>query len=182
MAKPWRPHLQLSIRTGLLAVTSIAVYLALFAAERRDAAMRAEVLRRLDDQFYTTGSGPYWWPPYTAWLHKLIGDEQPATLGFALFNNFSHVTDDTLRDLTVFQELYDLGLGGGTIQITEAGLSHLRELHNLEELDLADAPVSAESVAALRCAMPHCRIHWKEDDAAEVGMPDGQSKIGGGFF
>jgi len=162
--QPRRWQLRFSIRATLVAVACIAVYMAVFAAERRDAVARRDALRRMEDGFYTTGPGPYGWPWYTGWLHRALGDGDPETLGFVLFDNFSYVDDQTLEDLSIFHELYDLGLGGGEIAITDAGLDHLVELQNLEDLDLVDAPVTAKAVAALRLALPNCKIYWNGEE------------------
>ena len=161
--KPRQNRWRFSLRTAFIAVACIAVYLSLYAIDCRKASTREEAFGRLEDKLYTWCNVPYKWSLGTGWLHRLVGDTDPPTLGFAVFNNFAYVNDDTLRDLSVFQELHDVCLGG-EIEITETGMWHLRQLHNLDTLDLAEAPVNEDSVAALRLALPRCTIRWREDE------------------
>jgi len=43
-------------------------------------------------------------------------------------------------------------------QITDAGLVHLKDLTNLEYLDLRETPITDSGVAELQKAVPNCEI------------------------
>jgi hypothetical protein len=43
-------------------------------------------------------------------------------------------------------------------QITDAGLVHLKELTNLQDLNLIETPITDSGVAELQKALPNCLI------------------------
>ena len=147
----------------LFATACAGVFLSLFNWERRDAAIRRDANEELQDHLYSWGPEEYQWPWYTGWLHRHLGDELPDTPGFVVFSNDAYIDDTTLKNIVIFEELHQVLLGG-EIRISEAGLHQLTTLHNLDELDLADADVSVDAVATLRDAMPRCQIIWSGDD------------------
>ena len=75
------------------------------------------------------------------------------------------ITDVSLVHLAGLQKLRFLYLG--RTQVTGPGLQHLENMGRLRELYLAGAPVTDETVAQLRAALPNCDIKHS------FRMPDG---------
>lgn len=129
-----RPRLRLrfSLRSLLLLMGACAVALGLWAnrAERQRravAAIRAAGGQVLYD-FQATGDQA----PYPAWLGSLLPDDYLAELDAVWLP--PSATDDHLRPVGELTSLRRLSLGG--TRISEAGLSYLTDLQDLEELFL----------------------------------------------
>jgi serine/threonine protein kinase len=85
----------------------------------------------------------------------------------------SQVVDSELAHLARLSNLQSLGLDG--TRITDAGLVHLQGLKRLGVLHLTRGKVTNAGVAALRKALPDCRIHVHGNPAAApAGKPAAQ--------
>jgi hypothetical protein len=73
----------------------------------------------------------------------------------------TRVTDAGLKELAGLKSLQTLNLVG--TGVTDAGLRELARVKSLRWLDVDVADVTAQGVAALRKALPKCRIIFRED-------------------
>jgi len=153
----WR--FQFGLRSLLVLVIAVAVPCSWMAVELKKAKRQFQAYKHIEWDLYTTnGIGEFPW--YSAWLHRMLGTEGYYDPEFLVFNNFASINDETLAMLARLTNLGQLWLNGD-IAITDAGLDHLKRLHQLRDLSLADAPVSAEAVQRLRRALPACEIRWE---------------------
>jgi formylglycine-generating enzyme required for sulfatase activity len=95
------------------------------------------------------------------------------------------VTDAGLVHLQRLPNLTGINLSGA--HVNDAWLKQLHGLSKLRILELRDTKVTAEGIAALKKALPECRVHAKLPGAFQnsLGMefvlvPKGKSWLGGG--
>ena len=85
-------------------------------------------------------------------LKKLVGLKQLQTLQLGR----TRVTDAGLKEMSALKQLQTLYLG--STKVTDAGLKELAGFKQLEKLYLAETQVTDPGVAALRKALPNCKI------------------------
>ena len=156
-SKPRRRWFQYSLRTLLVLVTVLCVWLAVTAnraRKQREAVAAIEAVGGVVYYEYQTKSGQK--PPGPKWLRELIGDEYFVSVVLVDFNE-TQVTDAGLMHLKGLTKLELLYLN--RTQITDAGLEHLKGLTNLEDLWLNGTQVTDEGVKKLQQALPNCGIH-----------------------
>jgi hypothetical protein len=69
--------------------------------------------------------------------------------------------DDGLVSLKKLKGLKRLYLKG--TQVSDAGVKHLQEMPQLETLDVADTQITRDGLAALRKALPRCKIYPEDN-------------------
>jgi hypothetical protein len=94
-------------------------------------------------------------PPGPRWLRSLIGDDYFMRVEFVLFWD-PETTDEHLRLLRSLHRVRRLHLD--STRITDAGLSQLKHLSDLEFLTLTGTDISSEAKRELLHVLPHCRI------------------------
>ena len=182
---PKRRWLRFSLRTLLIAITIVCIWLGF---ELNRARARRTAILAVEDLGGTYGvhiMGP-------AWLRKMMGDDKcfydAARVSFGPLTYRAKkdrpFDDDALRrsiePLNTFTKFQTLDLVSS--DISDAGLKHLKGLHNLETLRLTDTGVSDqgiddltdlkslhrlqiertkitdEGIARLKAALPDCEI------------------------
>jgi hypothetical protein len=177
MPSSQRPRiLRFSLRTLLVVVTAVAIWLGIYANHLRS---QREAHRAIEELGGNTGAyveGP-------EWFRNMVGDEQ-------YFRNASRVTfikpfndddlDRMIDHLNAFSRFATLDIPG--TNITDDGLNHLHRLRNLEHLSLINTAISdkglvnlegldslrelhvigtqvtADGIAKLQLALPECKI------------------------
>jgi hypothetical protein len=143
-----RRWIRFSLKTLLILMTVLAVWLGLYVKSLRDRKAAVLDIKRLNGVFGVRFSEP-------EWLRHLVGDEEyfydPVGVHF---NSGDRPTDDDLaavmKHLQRFRQLRHLTLAG--TGITDASLSHLCALKNkLEMLDLSETKISDAGLPHLRC-------------------------------
>ena len=84
---------------------------------------------------------------------ELVRNENGEVIAFTGYPQ----TDADLEQLRDMPELETLLLSGCK-NITDTGLVHLKDLTNLEYLDLIETPITDSGVAELQKALPNCEI------------------------
>jgi hypothetical protein len=139
----WRRLLQYRLRTLLILMTVIAVWLAWWSHKARRQREAVAALTTLSAKIvyddYTYGSPPLLLvrtrPYLPKWLVKLLGKDY-----FANVISVSLPTEVSDADLAPLRGLADLEeLDLGRTRITEAGLEHLKKLTTLKELRLGSS-------------------------------------------
>ncbi len=85
-------------------------------------------------------------------------------------DNCGKVTDAGLASLHELPSLRVLGLGAGSMPITDAGMAHVAGLRQLRELRIVSVPISDAGIAQLR-DMPNLeRVHLGRTNETENGI------------
>lgn len=136
--RPKRRWLQFSLRTLLLLVVVLAVWLGWHAhrvKQQREAVLTVEELggsARYDYEWTDGGGSPP--PNQPSWLARFVGvDHVHDVVSITLPHN-KNVTDADLRQLSALKNLRDLNLGW--TEVSDEGLAHLKRLRRLEHLYL----------------------------------------------
>ncbi len=180
----WR--FQFSIRSLLVLVVVVSIPCSWLAVEMREAEMQRRAVEELQNVGGTVGysdnSNPsmIWFngpPPGPGWLRNLLGDDFFANVTDVSFV-FGDTTDAVLANCKDLNQLQTLWLGASAhvgprsneelnrprkhfllnAQLTDAGLTNLAGLTQLQSLDLSESNVTDEGVAKLQKALPNCRI------------------------
>lgn len=155
-----RSFLHITVRSLLLLTCLVAMFVALFLQERHINRLRQNLIDDLAlDGFHTSSRGNYDWPLHTRWLHRLLGDVYPASLGDVSFGPQAVIDDRTISKICEFTEIHSLLLDG-EIYLEDQDILKLSVLRNLEQLNLSNADVSDASVSRLRDLLPRCQISW----------------------
>ncbi len=136
--RPKRRWFQFSLRTLLLLVALLALWLGWHAVQvrrQREAVLTIEELggHVLYDYEWPRGSSNT--PPNEpSWLARLVGVDQVHDVASVSLAHNKEVTDADLRQLSDLKDLRDLNLGW--TEVSDEGLAHLKRLRGLEHLYL----------------------------------------------
>ena len=131
--KPRRRWFQFSLRTLLVLVAVVAVWLALLVNAARKQREAVAAIEALGGRIvYEHGSNL---PPGPKWLRELIGEEYFFRI-IAVGLSSTQITDSGLEHLEGLTSLQTLVLDD--TQITDAGLEHVKGLTSLQTLVLKE--------------------------------------------
>lgn len=149
--KRWR--LQFTMRTALLLVGALSVYLGILVnrAQRQRKAVevilsREGMLAYHHEYDSTGGHTPDAVQPGPEWLRSLIGAEYFDSVKTVALRN-AKIRDHELEYLAGLPDLEGLLLN--RTPITDEGITHLRHLDNLIKLDLTQTSITDDGLAAL---------------------------------
>lgn len=91
----------------------------------------------------------------------------------------SNNTNDDLKVLAACERLTSLQIGSS--KITDAGIEHLKGLSKLATITISASGLTPEGIAALRTALPNCRITSFGGGGGGRGGPGGGPPGTGGF-
>lgn len=152
MISKGRTWFRFSLRTILVLTTALCLYLGARVKQAHDQKKAIAAIDALGGTYGVYVEGP-------EWLRNLVGDDElfynaarvsfgPGNQGYDPNRPFG---DNELRDvisqLNEFSKFRSLYLGSS--QVTDAGLSHLQRLHNIERLSLAGTRVSDKGIEHL---------------------------------
>jgi hypothetical protein len=185
-----RRWFRFSLKTLLVMMTVLAVWLGLYAKKFRDRKEAVAAIETLDGAMGIKYLGP-------EWLRKLINDEKyfwdPAGVHFN-----EPLTDGDLDHvvgyLTHFQRLRDLTLQGSTITdnglalllplreklvwldisntpISDAAISDLKRFSGLRTLRLQNTRITPAGIAELQESLPNCKIDAVQPNSTYIPPP-----------
>jgi len=154
------PRCQYSLRTLLLSVAMLSVFLAWFAYERAIARQRCGTMARFRQSgAVVTVDANASHSSMPGWLAFLLGydadTERRHLIGSVSYRN-KPITDDELMDLSVLPNLTGLDLEGTAV--SDAGLAHLSRMRNLRTVVVTRTNVSARGMEELRQKIPQCEV------------------------
>ncbi len=149
-----RRWFQFSLRTLLIAMTALALWLGLYVKSFRDRRLAIAAVQELNGSLSLRPTEP-------TWLQSFVSDEKFFWNPVAVrFNENYPIGDDELRStiphLLTFDELYYLNLYKS--RVTDAGLAHiLRLADRLQVLDVRNTAISDKAVAYIQ-QLPKLRL------------------------
>ena len=190
MSSSNRRWFRFSLRTLLIIVTGLCIFLGVTAKQIHDRRAAISAIDAFGGGYSILIEGP-------EWLRNLVEDEKLFwNLGRVSFssdldgydpshpfdddalrdiipyiNRFSHfyilhlvslpVTDNGLSHLKTLKNLKQVLLIN--MQVTDEGLKILAEIESLEYIWIQDTAVTAEGVARLRSTRPDCEVVWSRN-------------------
>lgn len=151
-----RSWLRCSIRSLLLVVTVVSVWLAVVSSRARSQKQAIDRVKQLGGFLgfdYKLDANMKWRKdpklPAPVWLIDLIGEDYVRSVWIVNFDDGSDPTDDDLEVVERFDTLKQLTLMNRK-KITDEGLRHVSGLTELEVLALNGTNVSGEGLSHLR--------------------------------
>ena len=142
-----RSWFRFSLKTLLVLMTALAIWLGLYAKSFRDRRDAIAEVKLLDGSISLKYDGP-------AWLRRLVRDEtyfwNPIAVRFTGPHRLTDIElQKIMKQLLSFQDLNYLMLANS--QITNAGLEQLLPLRdNLETIDISGTDISDEGIVHLK--------------------------------
>lgn len=168
-------RLQYSLRTLLVLITVVAVWLAIQVNRARKQQLAVQAIETVggsvyyEHEFDQKGEFDQSRKPRAgAWARKMVGDEFFRKVIEVRFPAGAKVTDADLRHLSSLPYLealylpdYDLSHGfggGGALAITDEGLDELKRVTSLKYLEIYGAGVTDKGIQELKEALPACKV------------------------
>jgi hypothetical protein len=154
MATPKRHWYQFSLRTFVIIITLLGIwlgYISFRAREQREVVARIKELGGKVEYDYQTEKNPQKSPPGWPWLRRLVGDEYFQDVAVVNLDG-TKVSDADLRLICKLRRTERLYLG--MTDVSDEGLVWIRGMSQLNQLGLIRTKVTTKGI----CALPQ---HWK---------------------
>ncbi len=185
MKRNWKRY---TIRSGLIAVTVVAIFFAYVSSIVSSLAPRSRDYAAI---FREHGAAVHYEPiDEHRWLHPFLPLTYATTIDAVVLSDPKHdgetltaltprmnafdscrqlslqhsaITDDDLQQLSKMDNLESLELRGANF--SDAGLLHVAKLDHLQQLDISKTQITAAGIKQLRDSLPYCAIN------ADVPVP-----------
>ena len=189
MRKNYRKWFRFSMRSLLMVVTVLCLWIGYEAKEMQDRRASVAAVDAIGGASNIRVEGP-------GWLRKLIGDEKafynvgsvsltPSHTDYELIINFDNELRGIIPHLNDFSHFYKLNLASSPItdkgleylkdltrleklilndtEVSDTGLGFLGKIETLEYLNIRNTKVTQNGIAKFQKALPNCKVVWKSE-------------------